>query len=146
MRIAILACALLVAASPAERQADDLAWLAGTWVAEKNGRWTEERWTPPRGGVMLGTTLTGRAGKASGFEFMRIAPDSEGKLAFWGSPDGRPAVPFRLVQLSGRAATFENPKHDFPTRITYWRRGDTLTATISGPGGVKAESWSYRRR
>src|SRR5688572_31873174 len=34
----------------------------------------------PRGGVMLGTSLTGKGGQASSYEFMRIAVDVDGKL------------------------------------------------------------------
>ena len=44
---------LLIAASPAPR-VDDLGWLAGQWISETGDRWTEESWTDPRGGVMLG--------------------------------------------------------------------------------------------
>ena len=134
---------LLAAAAPAAHEADDLAWLAGTWVQEKDGRWTEERWGRPRGGMMLGTGLSGKGDTATAFEYMRIAPDGEGRLAFWGSPGGKPPVPFPLVALEGKQARFENPAHDFPTRITYRRDGDVLIATVSGPDGKDAESWSY---
>lgn len=146
MKLAMLAVALLAAAAPEAEDAAALGWLAGTWVSEKDGRWTEERWSPPRGGMMLGTALTGRGEEASGFEYMRIAPDAEGRLAFWGSPGGQPPVPFHLTASGAREATFENPKHDFPTRIVYRRQGEVLTATISGPGGANAKSWSYKRR
>ena len=141
---AFAAAILLAAAAP---KAEDFRWLAGTWVLEKQGgRWTEERWAPPRGGVMLGTALSGRGGVASGYEFMRIAPDESGALAFWGAPDGAAPVAFRLVGGEGQEAVFENPAHDYPTRIVYRRDGDVLTATISGPGGSDPKSWSYVRK
>ena len=60
MRImAAVLAVLLVAASPAAR-VDDLGWLAGDWVREEGERWTEESWTAPRGGVMLGVSRSGR--------------------------------------------------------------------------------------
>jgi len=121
-------------------------WLAGVWVAESGGRWTEERWASPRGGVMLGTSLTGKGAVATGYEFMRLALDADGKLTFWGSPEGKPAVPFRLAAAGPHLLTFENPVHDYPTRITYRRDGEELIATISGPNGANPLSWRYRRR
>jgi hypothetical protein len=34
-------------------------------------------------------------------------------------------------------ATFENPQHDFPRKLTYWREGDTLNARAEGQVGVQ---------
>jgi hypothetical protein len=149
-RIAIAAAAaLLIGAAPAPRpDLSQLAWLAGAWATEgggPSGAWTEERWPPPRGGVMLGTGLNGHGGKADSFEYMRIASDLNGGISFWGSPEGRPGIAFRLVSLTGREAVFENPLHDFPARIVYHRAGRILQATISGPGGAKAQIWRYRK-
>lgn len=149
MRKAIIAAAAwlsLVGGAPAAKGVEELAWMSGVWVQEQGGRWTEERWAPPRGGVMLGTSLSGSGEAAREFEFLRLAEGPDGAVSYWGSPGGRPAVAFRLVSLSAREAAFENPAHDYPTRIAYRRSGDTLTATISGPGGANAMSWSLRRR
>jgi hypothetical protein len=121
-------------------------WLSGTWVEEKKGSWTEERWAPPRAGVMLGTTLSGSGNKVKEFDFMRIAADAHGTVNYWGSPEGRPGVPFRLVSASGTSALFENPAHDYPTRISYRREGNRMTATISGLNGAHPISWNYVRR
>lgn len=125
---------------------DRLAWLTGDWVSEANGRWTEEQWSAPRGGLMLGLGRSGKAGRAMGFEFMRIALDPDGKVVFWGSPGGSGAVPFRLVEESASGATFANPQHDFPKRISYRRDGDRLIATVSGDEPANSQSWTYRRR
>jgi hypothetical protein len=46
-------------------------------------------------------------------------------------------VTFRLAELDSRTrrAAFENPDHDFPTRISYQRvADDRLTILVSGPG------------
>src|SRR3954452_7193550 len=120
--LGLLALSGVAAASPPAR-VSQLAWMAGDWVEAKHGAWTEERWAPPRGGVMLGTTLSGKGGRATEFEFTRIAADGSGAIDYWASPEGRPAVPFRLVSASAHAAIFENPRHDYPTRITYRREG-----------------------
>lgn len=124
---------------------DQAGWLAGTWLAETGERWTQENWAPPRGGVMLGTSVTGKDEVASSFEFMRIALDDKGRLVFWGSPEGKPAVSFPAVDGGPKLLVFENPAHDYPTRITYRREGELLVATISGPDGANPMSWRYRR-
>ena len=147
-RIMVAAAALLlIGAAPEAKRAEDFGWLAGTWVAEEAGRnWTEERWAAPRGGVMLGTSLSGQGEEAGWFEFMRIAADEDGRLAFHASPGGAPASAFPLVSSGTREAVFENPAHDYPTRIVYRRVGQVLSATISGPGGAKPRSWRFRRQ
>lgn len=134
----------LVAASPASNAAG-LAWLSGRWVEVKGQSWTEETWTRARGGVMLGVNLRGKGQASRGYEFLRIAPDKDGVLTYWASPAGRAAVPFRLVSTARAAATFENPEHDYPTRISYRRNRNTLVATISGPGGQRPMTWNFSR-
>src|SRR5688572_21655047 len=112
MRIGLmLATAWLLAAASPRHDAAELGWMSGTWASETGDRWTEESWTAPRAGIMLGTGRSGRGGEVRDWEFMRIAPDSEGVLAFWGSPKGVPAVPFRLISLGKRQAVFENRAH-----------------------------------
>ncbi|HEY0112058.1 MAG TPA: DUF6265 family protein [Allosphingosinicella sp.] len=147
--LAASASLLCSAAAPAPEpslRVESLGWMAGSWVSEHGSKWTEERWSAPRGGVMVGTSLSGEGGKATFFEYMRIAADAEGVPNFWASPAGKTAVPFRLVSHSRREAAFENPKNDFPTRIVYRRTGNSMTGTISGPGGSNPMSWRFRRR
>ena len=123
-----------------------LVWLSGDWVSEVDGRWTEEQWSEPRGGLMLGLGRSGKGDRATSFEFMRIAVGADGKVVFWGSPGGSSAVPFQLVEESADRATFANPGHDFPKRISYRRDGDRLIATVNGDEPSKTQSWTYRRR
>ena len=41
---------------------------------------------------------------------------------------------FKLVGIRKDSAAFENPTHDFPTRILYVKNPDgSLTASIEGP-------------
>ena len=136
---------LLVAASPAAK-IDDFAWLAGQWVSEAEGRWTEESWAAPRGGEMLGHSRSGRGDALREFEFLRIAAGPDGVPAYIAQPGGRAPVAFTLVRYDATSATFENAAHDYPQRIAYARSGDTLTATISRIDGSKPMRWVYRRR
>lgn len=146
MRIMVAVLSLLlVAASPAAT-VDDLGWLAGDWVSDAGGRWTEESWASPRGGMMIGYSRSGRGEALREFEFIRIAQGADGALAYIAMPQGGAPVAFPLAKHDATSATFENEAHDYPQRIAYARSGDTLTATISAIDGSKARSWTYRRR
>lgn len=136
---------LLVAASPVAK-VDDLAWMAGQWSREEGGRWTEESWTSPRGGAMLGHSRSGAGETLREFEFLRIAPDADGVPTYYAQPGGRAPVAFRLVKREKSSATFENAGHDYPQRIAYVRDGDTMTATISAIDGSQAMRWTFQRR
>jgi hypothetical protein len=46
----------------------------------------------------------------------------------------QPPVAFVCTQAHGDTWTFENKAHDFPQRISYTVRGDSLNAYITGPG------------
>ena len=76
-------------------------------------------------------------GMAVEFEFERFT-EKDGAVVLTPYPDGKesPAT-FRLTDLDQktRRAVFENPEHDFPTKISYQRvAGDSLTILVSGPG------------
>ena len=145
----IAAALLLTGAAPAAT-VDDLGWMAGTWIEETiegtGGRWTEEYWTIPRGGVMLGASRSGRGAALGEFEFLRLQVGEDGVVAYVAQPGGGTPVAFRLADHDAMSATFENAAHDYPQRIRYRRDGDVMTATISAIDGSKARSWVYRRR
>jgi hypothetical protein len=143
----MILAAIMLAAAPAVAE---LGWLTGSWrtdpvMAADGARWTEEMWTEPAFDSILGVGRSVGALRTRSYDFMRIARDGEG-LAFWGSPNGAPPVRFALVSSGPSRVEFANSTHDYPQRIVYERRGDTLTATISLIDGSKQMSWAYRRR
>ncbi|HEU0098258.1 MAG TPA: DUF6265 family protein [Allosphingosinicella sp.] len=121
-------------------------WLSGHWLHEdkEKSAWTEESWLV-RGDMMVGVGMSGSGEAVESYEYMRIARGKDGRMTFWGSPRGSAPVPFPMVSLSAAEVVFENPAHDYPTRISYRREDDVLIATVSGPNGSKAQSWRYRR-
>lgn len=142
---AMAALLLMGQAAPAA-PVDALGWMAGSWESDEGGTWTEEVWSAPRGGAMLGYSRTGQGGHVGEFEYMRIEADADGVPVYLAQPGGAPAVPFRLTARDVASATFDNPGHDFPQRIVYRRTGDVMVATISALDGSHAMSWSYGRR
>jgi len=138
----IVAGTLLVAADAPPSTAPN--WMAGAWIEQTGDRWSEEYWTAARGGMQMGSSRSGRGVTLKSWEFARIAPDADGRLAYFASPMGKPPVVFRMTTQDARSVTFENPAHDYPKRIRYWREGALLKAEISGAGGAKAMAWTYR--
>jgi hypothetical protein len=140
-----VAATLSMAAAPDSAGVDQLSWLAGRWATEKDGQSTEENWLAPRGGSMLGVGRTSNASKTLFWELLRIDTGDDGIVTYWGAPMGGTPTPFRLTRATPREVVFENPAHDFPTRIQYRLEGKFLLATISGPDGVNAQTVRYRR-
>jgi hypothetical protein len=128
--------------------AADLGWLEGRWSGTKDGTTSEEHWTSPAGGALVGMHKDVKAGKMAGFEFQRIEPAKEGGLVYQASPQGRPATPFKLIESAGRRVVFENKEHDFPQRILYWLDAQgALHARIEGTmqGKAMQEEWVWTK-
>ncbi|MDX2043244.1 MAG: DUF6265 family protein [Acidobacteriota bacterium] len=133
--LVLIAVALLTPTPGSAQQKttlDDLAWLAGCWQDERGTRFREESWTKPKGGTMLGVGRQVRDGKTTEYEFMRIHED-KGEIYFTAKPSGQAETTFKLVSYADGKATFENPQHDFPTRVIYSKQSDgSLLARIEG--------------
>ena len=145
MRIAVLTlfAALVAAPLAAQEPAAFPSWMAGAWTLSDGERWTEEFWTHPRGGLMIGASREGQGETLRTWESIRILRKPDGALAYLPMPNGGAPVEFAMVRQDARSIEFANPAHDFPQRIRYWREGDTLHAEISLIDGSRAVSWSY---
>ena len=141
-----LALLLMGQAAPPANVAD-LAWMSGRWETEgDNDDITQETWSEPRGGAMLGYSRSGTGERMREFEFLRIQAGADGVPTYYAQPGGGPPVGFRLTAHDATSVTFENPRHDFPQRIRYERQSDTMLATISKLDGSNAMRWRYRRQ
>jgi hypothetical protein len=123
----------------------ELGWISGAWVQRTEKTSVEEHWTHAAGGTMFGVSRTVAGGKTVAFEFLRIEERADG-IYYVAQPGGRAATNFKLTQLDERKAVFENPTHDFPKRILYWRNPDgSLTARIDGgAASPKAQEFPFR--
>jgi Domain of unknown function (DUF6265) len=121
------------------------AWLAGSWEMKAGERWGDEHWTSPRGGTMFGTARIGRGEQLIEWETTRIAPDEQGRLAFWASPKGVPATKFVASEQTATSVSFVNTGHDYPQRVRYWREGRVLRAEIALADGTRAIRFEYNR-
>jgi len=131
------------AQAPAAPKAIALGWMVGSWAGTADGVETEEHWTAPRGGSMLGMHRDVTMGRMVSFEFLRIE-EQNGKLVYLASPKGVPPTPFTAVELGATRVVFENPTHDFPQRILYWKDGTDLMARIEGKQGTRDAHMQWR--
>src|SRR5687768_18434029 len=116
----------------AKRSIADLRWMSGSWSGAANGIEMEEHWTAPKGNSMIGLHRDIGKGRTLLFEFLRIEQQGD-QIVYLSMPNGRsPATPFPLKEIAGTRVVFENPKHDFPQRIIYWKDGNDLRARIEG--------------
>lgn len=125
----------------------DLSWMAGSWSGTARGIEMEEHWTAPKGNSMIGIHRDVGKGRTLLFEFLRIEQLGD-QIVYLSMPNGRsPATPFPLKELSGTRVVFENPQHEFPQRIIYWKDGNDLRARIEGTMNGKAgsEEWRWTR-
>jgi Domain of unknown function (DUF6265) len=141
--LAVLAVASLGEEPPVGSLAE-LAWMAGAWSSGSPDVHSEELWTEPRGGVMLGLHRDVRAGRSASWEYLRIEEGPEG-IVYQASPGGAAPTPFRLVELEASRAVFSNPEHDFPKRIVYWlAEGGTLLARADAGPGTEGPEWAWQ--
>ena len=143
----IAAAALLLglpgAALAQQQEPQFPTWLAGAWSLSEGDSWTEEFWTHPRAGMMIGASREGQGETLRSWEAIRILRRADGTLAYVPMPNGGAPVEFAMVRQDGQSIEFANPAHDFPQRIRYWREGDRLHAEIAMIDGSRAIQWSY---
>ena len=150
LTLKILAALAMVSRGPAPAESkpgdkDLPGWMAGCWEQAGGGRWTEECWMRPRGGIMLGAGRSGAGERLREWEATGIVAWADGKLAYWASPQGGERVAFPMVSQGAREIVFANAAHDYPQRIRYWMEGDALNAEISTIDRGRSMRWRYRR-
>jgi hypothetical protein len=131
---AVTLCAITVMGQDSQ-SISRLAWLAGSWKHETARMAFEEKWVKLSDTLFRGesTTVSLPDRKTIASESLILA-DMGGEIFYIARPSQNPLpVAFKLVRADDGSATFENPKHDFPTRITYTRNPDgSLDARVEG--------------
>jgi len=121
-----------VAAPPVDVAA--LAWLRGRWCGPHDGGTFCESWRDAPGPSLRGEGAFDRGGARVFAESLAIETRG-GAVYYVASPAGEAPTAFQLTRGAAGEAVFENPAHDFPTRITYRRIGaDGLVAVVEGGG------------
>jgi hypothetical protein len=119
--VLVLSCSLFVFGQETKKSSvEDLGWISGCWQkkGKTEGSFTSEHWTKPAG-MMLAVARTVKQGRVSAFEYLRII-EKDSDIYYVAKPSSaKTETAFKLTSLKGKRAVFENPAHDFPTRIIY---------------------------
>lgn len=126
--------------SHAVRMSELVLKLMGDWTDEQTepGAVVHERWRRTDDAFYSGIGFV-MAGLDTVFiEHLNISADSAGKVVYRvrvPSQNAGEEIDFVLTECRGDSMVFENPAHDFPTRIAYTLEADgTWIARVSGPG------------
>jgi hypothetical protein len=128
-----------------------VAWLEGHWLGEGLGGVSEEVWSPPRGGVMMGMYRSLKQDRPSFYEFLMLVEEN-GTLVlklkhfnadFSAWEEKAAFVTFKLVAVEERAVHFDGlsfvRESDHALRI-YLLLRDAKT------GNVREEEFRMRRQ
>lgn len=130
----LLGAAAFVASQPHAGPLDKLAWLSGCWESRRANSTSLEMWLPPAGNLMMGASRTVAGDKVREYEQFRLTWTGD-SLVYHAEPAGQPAADFKGGAPTETGFVVRNPAHDYPTMISYTRRGaDSLVARIEGPG------------
>lgn len=132
-------------------QLEKAQWLIGSWGnASPEGNLTEN-WEKTNDSVYAGHTYF-VIGKDTVFTESIRLEEANGKLAYVTAVsdqnDGK-AIRFEMTSASDNQLVFENPKHDFPQKITYNKiTNDSLVAEISGmkEGKPSTEQFAMKKQ
>jgi hypothetical protein len=150
MRSMILLSLLFTGCAGAPRQATmgSLAWLAGCWQTQRDGATYQEMWLPVTADGTIGAAREVRGGRTVFHEFSRIELRPDGSAVYVAQPRGQAPVEFRMVERDQGRVAFENPAHDFPTRIEYrYVDPNAMHARASGTvdGAARASDYPMQR-
>ena len=134
--------------------------MAGRWVDDSGGNFSEETWGPPSGDCIVGMWRWVVGGKAKLYELLLIRAETDGltlRLRHFdrmsvGWEDKERPISLRLVKLGAGEAAFEGPgrREGETVRITYSSRGaDVLVSVLEKtlPGQPPSRTdFSFKRK
>lgn len=121
-------------------------WLIGNWENKSPDGVITESWTRLNDSSFTASSYFIKGKDTLHFETIVLAQKGETLTYFAtvkGQNDDKP-VAFPSTAESDKQLVFENPKHDYPQKITYTKGADnTLTAEISGKLDGKVSSEKF---
>lgn len=125
-------------------------WLLGKWATQTANGNLSESWKKLNDSTFQGESFFIKGKDTLHFE--SIVMQQKGEELYYnatvkGQNDNK-AVPFKLVLADENQLVFENPKHDYPQKITYTLvTKDSLVASISGVqlGKTSSEKFGMKK-
>lgn len=125
-------------------------WFLGRWENNSKEGNMSEIWTKENDSTFRGENYFVTGKDTSFAESVRLW-QKENQLVYEVSVKGQnneKPVDFAMTSSSDKQLVFENPKHDYPNKITYNKiTNDSLVAEISGmkDGKAKAEQFAMKK-
>lgn len=112
---------------------EKLNWIVDNWIYKDGDNITYENWIKENDSLLIGESYTVRNSDTVFSEQLKIER-IEGDVYYTAVVKHNPGpVRFMLVELGDNKAVFENPEHDFPNRIIYELRDNSvLHAKVEG--------------
>jgi len=125
---------------------DAFKWMIGTWKSQTKDGTIMETWRPMTDTSYDGeTTLYKKTTETVMLEKIRLV--SRGNNFYYipavQGQNNNKSVEFRITKYDKKGFIAENPSHDFPNKITYSIKKDSLFASVEGKG--KREEYKYVR-
>ncbi|BFM44254.1 hypothetical protein CFS9_28950 [Flavobacterium sp. CFS9] len=121
-------------------------WLIGNWENKSADGVLTENWQKLNDSTFSGASYFIKEKDTIHFENIVLSQKEETLTYFAtvkGQNDDKP-VAFQSIAESDKQLVFENPKHDYPQKITYTKgANNTLTAEISGNLNGKPSSEKF---
>ena len=127
-----------------------LDWLVGTWENNSDKGNLSENWEQINDSTYNGKTYFIRGNDTLHSETFVVNQVNDSIFyipTIKGENDNKP-VTFKLTQSTEKQFTFENPKHDYPTKIVYNKiTTDSIVVEISGvvDGVFSAEKYPMKK-
>jgi hypothetical protein len=110
-------------------------WLIGNWENKSPDGVLTESWQKLNDSTFSATSYFIKGKDTLHFESITLAQKGE-NLTYYARVNGQndeKAIPFESTNSTAGKLVFENPKHDYPQKITYTKgANNTLTAEVTG--------------
>lgn len=121
-----------------------LIWLVGHWEGILGDGIYHEEWKITANNEMKGRAYLTNEGKINNNEILKLHEDSSGIHYTADVSHNSEPVSFLLTYADDKTFIFENPEHDFPTKITYVNNDNkSLTATVEAEIENRLKKFEY---
>jgi len=135
--------------TPAYAKLEQAHWLLGNWENFSDDGTATESWKKENDSTYTAESFIIAEEDTVFYENVTLQLRKDTLTYVVSTRDQNEApVSFRLIYNDDSALVFENPKHDFPTKITYNKIGtDSIYAEISGiiNGSERKEGFPFKK-
>jgi len=109
-------------------------WLVGNWkrLSEDAQKETFENWVKKTDSQFLGHGFVMAGSDTVWQERMELSKSDSIWVLKVETPGNDDLVSFTLTEHNSHSFIVENPAHDFPKKIKYWKDNEALKALVSG--------------